>query len=109
MNGDVPFCSEQCTGTEQAAALAERLRALFVDRLPDQPKPDKPMRMWIRITQRPTVPYVDGIRVDCYRVGYHYEVDQTLGEIFLAEEWAQPVPPQALSKLPPPPVPLYRK
>jgi hypothetical protein len=63
--------------------------------------------MRIRIIQRPTISHVDGIRVDCYRVGSVYDVNESLGEIFLAEEWAEPAPTQRLRFRPPPP--LYSK
>jgi hypothetical protein len=63
--------------------------------------------MRIRIIQRPTISHVDGIRVDCYRVGSVYDVNESLGEIFLAEEWAEPASTQRPRFRPPPP--LYSK
>ena len=64
--------------------------------------------MRIRIIQPPTLSHIDGIRVDCYRAGYIYDVAQSVGEIFLAEDWAEPAP---LAKLTPPPLPepIYQK
>jgi hypothetical protein len=66
------------------------------------------MSMRIRIVQPPTVAQVDGIRVDCFRLGHVYEVSEYLGEVFLAEGWAEPTSLRERS-LPPPPVPLYSK
>ena len=45
----------------------------------------------IRIVQSPTIPDVDGITLDGYRVGDVYEVGNTLAALFLAEKWAEPV------------------
>jgi hypothetical protein len=42
--------------------------------------------------QSPTVSHVGGVHVDCYHVGFVYDVDQNVGEILLAEEWAEPAP-----------------
>jgi len=66
------------------------------------------MNMRIRIIQTPTVTHIDGVRVDCYLTGHTYEVSQTLGEIFLAENWAEPARSQVPATLPPP-MPLYSK
>ena len=66
------------------------------------------MSMRIRIVQPPTVPYVDGIRVDCFRLGHVYEIGEYLGELFLAEGWAEPAGARE-RPLPPPPMPLYAK
>jgi hypothetical protein len=71
------------------------------------------MQMRIRIIQTPTVTHIDSVRVDCYLTGHTYEVSQTLGEIFLAEEWAEPALPEVPARLPPllplPPMPIYSK
>jgi hypothetical protein len=48
--------------------------------------------MRIRIIQEPTKDCIDGIRLDRFRLGLQYEVGNTLGALFLAEGWAQPVP-----------------
>jgi hypothetical protein len=48
--------------------------------------------MRIRILQRPPIPSVDGIRVDCFVVGAEYEVGNSIGALFLAEGWAEPLP-----------------
>jgi hypothetical protein len=34
---------------------------------------------------------VDGIAVDAFEVGREYEVGPSLGALFLAERWAEPV------------------
>jgi hypothetical protein len=47
--------------------------------------------MRIRIRQKPTLPEVDGIRLDVFAPGMQYEVGPTLGALFLAEGWAEPV------------------
>jgi hypothetical protein len=65
--------------------------------------------MRIRIIQRPSTTQIDGVRVDCYCVGQEYDVSNTLGEVFLAEGWAEPVPLDASPGLAPLPVPIYSK
>jgi hypothetical protein len=67
------------------------------------------MRIRLKIIHIPTLPYIDGVRVDCYRVGNVYDVSRTLAEIFLAEGWAEPAAPHVTSQLPPLPIPLYAK
>ena len=47
--------------------------------------------MRIRIVRKPTRVSEDGIRLDCFAVGQQYEVGNTLGALFLAEGWAEPV------------------
>jgi hypothetical protein len=47
--------------------------------------------MRIRVIQAPDTPSIDGIRVDQFRRGLLYEVGTTLGMVFLAEGWAEPV------------------
>ena len=51
----------------------------------------------IRIVQRPPIPDVDGIRLDCFDVGAEYEVGNTTGALLLAEGWAEPLPLDAPS------------
>ena len=47
--------------------------------------------MRIRIVQRPAQPSLDGIRLDRFELGYIYDVGPTIGSLFLAEGWAEPV------------------
>ncbi len=49
--------------------------------------------MRIRIVRPPPVRDVDGIAVDAFEVGREYEVGPSLGALFLAERWAEPVAP----------------
>jgi hypothetical protein len=35
---------------------------------------------------------IDGIHLDCFEVGQEYEVGNSIGALFLAEGWAEPVP-----------------
>jgi hypothetical protein len=48
--------------------------------------------MRIRIVRIPPVAGVDGIRLDCFAVGAEYEVGNSIGALFLAEGWAEPIP-----------------
>ena len=48
--------------------------------------------MRIRVLQKPTTPSIDGIRLDAFQPGFVYDVGTTLSMLFLAEEWAEPVP-----------------
>ena len=45
----------------------------------------------IRIVQSPPIADVDGITVDHLEVGEEYEVGNSIGALFLAEGWAEPV------------------
>jgi hypothetical protein len=45
----------------------------------------------IRVVAEPPVSDVDGIRLDCFRIGQEYEVGNTIAALFLAEGWAVPV------------------
>ena len=45
----------------------------------------------IRLIQRPPPHDVDGIRLDQFEPGREYELGNTLGALFLAEGWAEPV------------------
>jgi two-component system, chemotaxis family, chemotaxis protein CheY len=42
------------------------------------------------MTHRPRVEELDGIRIDRYKIGLVYEVPATIGNVFLAEGWAEP-------------------
>ena len=55
--------------------------------------------MRIRIVHHPPVEGIDGIRLDCFEVGQVYEVGTTIGALFMAEGWAEPLP---LDEMPPP-------
>jgi hypothetical protein len=46
----------------------------------------------IRIVQTPPVSGIDGIRLDSFQLGQEYEVGNSVGALFLAEGWAEPVP-----------------
>ena len=48
--------------------------------------------MRIRIIQTPPISSIDGIRLDCFRLGMEYEMGNTIGALFLAEGWAEPIP-----------------
>ena len=47
--------------------------------------------MRIRVLQAPTIPEVDGIRLDVFLPGVQYEMGNCLGALFLSEGWAIPV------------------
>lgn len=53
----------------------------------------------LRIVQRPPAKDVDGLPVDRYELGHTYEVGNVLGEVMLAEGWAQPVADDSLGGL----------
>jgi hypothetical protein len=44
---------------------------------------------------------IDGIRLDSFQLGHEYEVGNSVGALFLAEGWAQPVPLDAPPLIPP--------
>ncbi len=46
----------------------------------------------IRIVRRPTQTSVDGVQLDRFVPGYQYDVGNSLGALFLAEGWAEPMP-----------------
>jgi hypothetical protein len=48
--------------------------------------------MRLRIVERPPIESVDGVRLDCFELGGEYEVGNSLGALFLAEGWAEPMP-----------------
>jgi hypothetical protein len=47
--------------------------------------------MRIRIVKSPPVASIDGIQMDGFVVGQQYEVGNSVGALFLAEGWAEPV------------------
>src|SRR3954453_7746435 len=47
--------------------------------------------MRIRVIRKPSVPSIDGIRLDLFEPGYEYDVGTTLAMLALAEGWAEPV------------------
>lgn len=47
--------------------------------------------MRIRIVQKPSVPFIDGVRLDQFRPGNVYHLGSLLAGVFLAEGWAEPV------------------
>src|SRR3954462_8258701 len=47
--------------------------------------------MRIRIIQKPSADEVDGTDLRHFQLGIQYEVGNTLGALFLAEQWAEPV------------------
>ena len=49
--------------------------------------------MRIRIVQKPSVACIDGIQLNHFVPGQQYEVGPSLGSLFLAEGWAEPVVP----------------
>ena len=46
----------------------------------------------IKILQLPPIADIDGIRLDRFEVGREYEFGNSLGALFLAEGWGEPVP-----------------
>jgi hypothetical protein len=53
--------------------------------------------MRIKVLRTPTVLEVDGIDLQRFSVGLAYEVGNSLGALFLAEGWAEPVADDALA------------
>src|SRR5688572_25158489 len=49
------------------------------------------MTIRIRIVRMPPSPENDGIRFDLFQSSREYEVGNSLGALFLAEDWAEPV------------------
>jgi hypothetical protein len=47
--------------------------------------------MRIKILRTPTLRDVDGIRLDLFQPGVQYEMGNSLGALFLAEGWGEPV------------------
>jgi hypothetical protein len=58
--------------------------------------------MRLKIIRKPPGVTIDGIDVDSFELGKQYEMGNTLGSLFLAERWAEPVPLDA----PQPPEPF---
>src|SRR5438270_207186 len=50
--------------------------------------------MRIRVIQKPREACIDGIQLDRFFPGMQYEVGPTLGALFLAEGWAEPIDSQ---------------
>src|SRR5688500_8441397 len=46
----------------------------------------------IRIVQKPPIRTIDGVNLDRFAVGSEHELGDSLGDLFLAEGWAEPVP-----------------
>jgi hypothetical protein len=53
--------------------------------------------MRIRMVQKPPMNSIDGIQLDCFAVGSDYEVGNSVGALFLAEGWGEPVPLDAVA------------
>jgi len=49
--------------------------------------------MRIRMLRRPRETCIDGVRLDRYEPGLEYEVGSSLGALFCAEGWAEPLEP----------------
>jgi hypothetical protein len=47
--------------------------------------------MRIKVVRKPAELSIDGIQLDRFEIGRDYEVGTTLGALFLAERWAEPV------------------
>jgi hypothetical protein len=50
------------------------------------------MTMRLRILRSPPISSVDGIRLDYFQVGREYDLGNSVGSLFLAEGWAEPLP-----------------
>jgi hypothetical protein len=57
--------------------------------------------MRIKIVQSPRLSSIDGVCLDCFHVGQDCEVGNSIGALFLAEGWAEPVPLDAPSPIEP--------
>jgi hypothetical protein len=57
--------------------------------------------MRIRIVRQPPARSVDGILLDTFEPSHQYEVGNSLGSLMLAEGWAEPVPLDEPTPLPP--------
>jgi len=49
--------------------------------------------MRIRMLRRPRETCIDGVRLDRFEAGLEYEVGPSLGALFCAEGWAEPLEP----------------
>jgi hypothetical protein len=47
--------------------------------------------MRIRVIRKPSVASIDGIQLDRFEPGQTYDVGNSLGALFLAEGWAEPL------------------
>jgi len=52
--------------------------------------------MRIRVIRKPVTACIDGIQLDRFEPGREYDIDHRLGALFLAEGWADAVPPEAV-------------
>jgi hypothetical protein len=55
--------------------------------------------MRIRVIRKPTESCIDGVQLDRFEVGVEYDVGSTIGALFLAEGWGEPVTPDEPSVL----------
>jgi hypothetical protein len=46
--------------------------------------------MRIKVVRRPSRPSIDGLQLDRFERGCHYDVGTSLGALMLAEGWAEP-------------------
>lgn len=44
------------------------------------------------MVRKPPIDSVDGVSCDCFHIGREYELGNSIGALFLAEGWAEPVP-----------------
>ena len=51
--------------------------------------------MRIRVIQKPVTDCIDGIQLDRFVPGEEYDLGNSLAALFLAEGWAEPVPPES--------------
>ena len=51
--------------------------------------------MRIRVIRKPVTECIDGIQLDRFVPGEEYDVGTSLGALFLAEGWAEPLPPES--------------
>ncbi len=58
--------------------------------------------MRIRVVRRPSIPSIDGIRLDRFQLGAEYELGSSLGSLFLSEGWGVPVVHDAVARSPEP-------
>ena len=61
--------------------------------------------MRIRIIQRPTVKFIDGVHLDQFRPNHVYQVGRLMAGVFLAEGWAEPVEDQESGRQDAPAIP----
>jgi hypothetical protein len=83
MKPDQPLSPEPCAHLE--FLLASTMRK----------KSDERILRWltrVKVIRKPTEGTVDGINLQRFRVGAHYEVGSLIGGLLLAEGWAELVP-----------------